>query len=183
MEETVNNVISSNAPTLPPRILWKKCDLDSYQEYIQQHLSKIPIQEDTSSIEASIQTLTLLLNSAAQLSTPQVRPIQRKNKGVWSEVIRDAHSSNRDALHKWQDAGRPTSGSTYTTKLETSKALKSAIHQEEARKRDRFLEEIAQTLTDDQALFHQLIKTNCKSAGPAQIVSNGTIYSTKDELL
>ena len=37
--------------------------------------------------------------------------------------------------------------------------------------------------TEDQALFHRLIKSNRKSTGPSQIISNDIIYSLKDELL
>ena len=125
-----------NAPLLMKKVQWAKCDTDSYKEHILLNIKNISSPFDIGTANAATITLNSLLQDAAKKSTPAIKERRLKSSKIWSPAIKIAFHKSKQALRRWQDAGRPLRPHPlFIRKTESRKAHRVKQRKESAKRR------------------------------------------------
>jgi hypothetical protein len=144
------------------KIRWDKMNIPVYQDALIEEIDKHNF--NNLSIEDALEVFTNSLHAASEKgSTAKKKRPQKKHshKQPWSDSIKEASRTAKFHFWNWKAAGKPDNPHPLATKKKkAAKHLRAAQRQEQAQRRNRYLQDIMEAAGNDSRIFHKLIKAN-----------------------
>jgi endonuclease/exonuclease/phosphatase family metal-dependent hydrolase len=176
---------------IPGKLNWNKIDITRYQTEIEDVLRE-KIEEksltSTSKIEENVDLLVNLINKAALQAAPRKKLSKntKHRKQTWNAQISQAVQESKRAHWEWKSAGKPSDPTHHTVRQRKAKKkkLRSQINLEEARKRQKNINDLTEASQYDHNKLFKLVKAqrSSKEQNTPELIMGEEILTTSDEI-
>ena len=147
--------------------IWKKCDIDRYDQMLEDLLKSNPEPQDTS---AAIDYLTQAILSTTKKTVPHKKKTTRKKP--WNPAIGRLIKESKEIDALWKEQGKPGNDNIlFTTRKKKRKELRQAQRQQAADNRKNDLSKLMEASSNDTKVFFQIIRQqrSTSSINPSEI--------------
>ncbi|XP_063427215.1 uncharacterized protein LOC134710750 [Mytilus trossulus] len=154
---------SRNSGKQKHKIIWNKVDKSRYEETISRNIGDFieRLNSDKVNIEEiTLQAMDLLSDTAKQLDQKKTYGKNKLKLNVWNKEISESLEANKLAYKNWKSAGRPPNidNLLLTEKKLTRKNFRTAIRNEEIRRKHNERNDIINYNQNDKQKFFKLIR-------------------------